>query len=131
MEAKSHKINHKSNVSSISFKIEKAEYKDEHTTIIVKVKQKQNFSYNISLTDIYILPSNHYVDTIRGKLINWNNHKNPNPSNIPVSDENEELLILSFPGDVITDNPAFDLKIGNIMDRKKTELLFKDIPFSR
>lgn len=130
LQAKSLKINYKTQVSPISIVIEKAEFRDNQTNISVKVKQKRNFSYNISLSDIYIVTSNN-TDPIKGKLSSWNDVKNPTPDNKPVRDDSEEKFILSFPGDIFKDVASFDIKIGTILDREKRELIFHDILLSK
>lgn len=124
------KINYKGEIRPYKFKIEKAEVKNGETTVIIKVKQQERFSYNISFEDCWLSVGNS-SNEIKGSLTSWNDNKKPNNYPKPVSDQDDEKFTLTFPGSDILSANEIDIKIGNIQDRSKTELIFRDIKLKK
>lgn len=130
LQAKSIKINYKNQVRPFTIKIEKIDITDSGAVVYAAVKQQQNFSYGISFSDYYIkTPLN--SEPVKGTLQTWNNEKKVWSESKPMSDNKEEKFTLFFPIQNLSDAESFDIKIGNIEDRKKTELFFKDIPIKK
>ena len=129
--AKGIKVNFKGIVRPYTVKIEKIESVDNETLVFVKIKQQKNYSYSISFEDCYIAPSDGSGTPIKGHLKIWNGDKKNIRDTKTVSDSDEEKFILSFPGINLSEIQNLNIKIGNILDRKKTEIIFTDIPLTK
>lgn len=126
MQAKDYKIDRKERVQPYELKIEKFQVKGPNALLYVKIKQQKRFSYNVSFDNCYItLPGQ--ADSIKGTLTKWNDEKKIYRNEKPVSDEGWEEAVISFPVSGIFEAPSFDLMLGNILDRKRTELRFKSL----
>lgn len=130
IQAKDLKINRKAHIKSISINIEKVEKTDYGTIVHVKVKQQENFSYGISFSDVYISKSNQTNPT-RGTLNSWNGNSKIEYDTKNVSDQNFDKFTLTFPGFFISEGDVFDIKLGNLLDRNKTDLILKDIQIKK
>lgn len=124
------KINYKGEIKPYTFKIEKAEVKNDDTVFTIKVKQQERFSYNISFQDCWLSFGNS-SDEIKGSLKSWNDNKKIGSFPKPISDQKDEIFTLSFPGTDILYADEFNIKIGNIQDRLKTELIFNNIKLKK
>lgn len=126
LQAQNLKLNYKAEIRPFSFKIEKVKIIDDQAVFFIKVKQHKNFSYSISFEDCYISTASN-PEKIKGKLSTWNDDKKIYRNEKTISDEDDEKFTLTFPVPNIINEPKFDIKIGNILDRDKREIIFKDI----
>lgn len=129
-DAQSFKVNRDTRLKSYEVKIEKIEVGNGETVVYGKVKQKRNFSYNISFDDCYILLDN-TEDKVEGVLRSWNDEKRGLKNPKPVSDQNFEKFSIVFPGIACADAGIITIKVGNIQDRQKTEIIFHDVTLTR
>ena len=126
VNAKNYKINRNEQIRPFELKIEKIHIHGNDALIFVKIKQIQRYSYNVSFADIYLVtPGN--PDGVKGKLESWNDDTKIYRDEKTVSDEEWEEFTLAFPAAGILEAPSFTLKIGNVLDRNKTELIVPDI----
>lgn len=121
-----YKVNRDIKIKTYDVKIEKIEVKNGETVVYGKVKQKRNFSYNISFEDCYLTLDNYDYKTA-GTLRSWNDEKKGLKNPKPVSDQRFEKFTLSFPGTACADARTITIKVGNIQDRQKTEIIFRDV----
>lgn len=126
LSAKSFKINQKTDVKPFSIKIEKMEVLPNETVFHIKVKQQNNFSYSIDFEDCYVKTSAD-SEPIKGELKTWNDDKKIYRTVKTISNEDDEKLTLSFPTIDIPHTQPFTLKIGDIQNRDKTEIIIKDL----
>lgn len=126
INAEKFRVNYKESIKPFNFRIEKVEVKNGETYVYCKVQEFKNFSYNLSFEDCYLIIEN-VSDIIPGKLTAWSDDKKVTQYVKSVSDENDEKFVLTFPGTDISNVKTFGIKIGNIMDKKKTDIIFKDI----
>lgn len=124
--AQEYKINLKERLRPYEIKIEKVKVQVTETVIFLKIKQQERFSYSISFADCAVFtPSN--PTGVKGKLNSWNEDKKIHQDIKTINDEDWEEFTLSFPTHEFISAPYFDLKIGTVQDRKKTELTVLNI----
>lgn len=130
-QAKSVKINHKAEITPFNIKIERAEVKEGNTLVYCKIKQRQNFSYNISLDDCWIKTSA-IPEKTKGELAVWNEVKKPEHVKKAVRDNEFESFVLSFPGtDIIAPGTLITLKIGDILSRNQKEIVIENLKIKK
>lgn len=126
LQAKDIKIDYTGVVMPFVFKIEKMNVVDTETVITIKVKQRSNFSYSISFADCYVtIPSTN--ETVKGDLTSWNDDNKIYRKEQTISDQEDERFTLTFPTTILPECGPFDIKIGNILNKDKTPILFNGI----
>lgn len=125
LSAQTVKLKQNETFVSLEIKLDRLVQTANGVNLYGKVKQKQNFSYNISFQGCAILPEN--IEKIPGNLQEWNDNKKTPQEIQSVSDQKDDKFIISFPNLKIIDISNFDLIIGNVLDRPKTPIIFKDI----
>ncbi|MDE6445030.1 MAG: hypothetical protein K2K64_11535, partial [Muribaculaceae bacterium] len=75
-----------------------------------------------------ILPNG---ENFPGHIQKWNETKNTSVVNQPISDEKPEKFVIGFPNLNVGDIAEFELRFGNVLDRVKTPIVFKDISLKK
>lgn len=128
LSAKDYNIKYKSFFKPFNIKIEKIEIQPSAVIVFGKIKQMNRFSYSIDFENCYILNNG---EKIYGQLIEWNNNPVQNKTMYPISDEREESFILSFPGECIPQEGTFDLKLGTIQNKDKSDLILTGLTIEK
>lgn len=126
VQAKPMKVKQSCDVETFSFKIEKVDVTEWETVVYIKVKQKENFSYNISFKDC-ILYTEQKPEGVKGELTAWNGDKKITSAVKPISDLSYEKLELTFPPVSLKKGDSFKILIGKVQDRKKTDIVIENV----
>ena len=130
LQAQSIKLKYEAKVKSCTFKVEKIKVENNQTLVFLKIKQRQNFSYSISFAECSIsTPS--APDGVKGVLKGWNDEEKIWRDTKTISDQDWEECTLAFPSTDILNSQQIDLMVGRILDRDKTEILFKGISLKK
>lgn len=130
LSAKEVKINSKAEIKSFKITIEKAELVYKQVLIYGIIKQKPRFSYSVAFDSCGI--RNPYTpDTIPGKLVLWNGNRKISSTIKLISNDDSDSFILAFPEGVLPETGLFDLRIGTIQDRDKTQLIIPDLSLQK
>lgn len=131
LNAKGIKIDCKTVIKPYTIKIEKTETIGDQQYVYGKIKQQERFSYSISFEDCYVTSDNNSTSVTQGELIKWNDDKKVGNKIKTISDEEDEEFILAFPAGTIPDSGKFNLKLGNIQDRQKTDIVIYDLELKK
>ena len=125
-----YKVNVKKEIKPYTIKIDKFQLDGDIAYLYGTVKQYERFSYSISFEDCAVSSNN--GQSIRGKLYEWNGNKNIENTTKTISDVNAEKFILEFPKEAFSEGSGpYVLKLGNKLDREKTELILKDLQIKK
>ncbi|MDE6266537.1 MAG: hypothetical protein K2M07_04200 [Muribaculaceae bacterium] len=125
-----YKVNIKREFKPYSVKVEKVKYVDNEVLVFCIIKQYPRFSYSISFTDCF-LATEIGAEKVQGKLVEWNDNKKISSMDKTISDRNDEHFVLEFPMTSIPLSGKFELKIGNILDKHRTEFILKDLEIKK
>lgn len=120
------KINYKADQMPYTFKFKKFEVKDGVSKLYGEVTQKGRFSYSISFSDITLTPAG--MEPVEGKLVVWNDETRFSPGPRVIHNDESDSFVIEFPTTSIGKAQKFDLRLGTIENKEKTEIYFKDIP---
>ncbi|MDE6483907.1 MAG: hypothetical protein K2L14_00735 [Duncaniella sp.] len=126
MQAKNLKVNRKEEIKSIKLNIENVEPTQSGSIVYVSLIQKKNFSYNISFSDIYLSIPNESIK-IKGKVFEWDNDRKAVSDTKSISDKEKSSMSIWFPDITLSKDDTFDIKIGDLLDRNRTELIVTDV----
>lgn len=130
LQAQSFKPKYEANVKSCTFKVEKIKVEDNQTLVFLKIMQRKNFSYSISFEECTIFTLS-APDGVKGVLKGWNDENKIWRDTKTISDKDWEECTLAFPSTDILNSQQIDLKVGRILDRDKTEIIFKGISLKK
>lgn len=122
-------LNYKAEQMPYKFTITKFEVKNGWTRLYGKVTQKGRFSYSIDFDGATLVTENN--ETVKGTLKKWNNESKFSQGPKVIHNDEPDYFEIVFPGTSILNCSKFDLNLGTIQNREKTEIIFKDIPIKR
>ena len=130
LSAKGFKINIKTEIKPYTIKIEKVEDLNGKTLVYGKIKQRERFSYSVEFGDCAIITSPN-VNGTQGNLVEWNDDKKIPFTLKPISDQKEESFVLAFPEGSIPQVGTFNLKIGTVQNKNRTELVISNLTLKK
>lgn len=125
LQAKPIKTNKTVEVKSMTVKIENAKIFDNAFFIYGTIKQQNKFSYSVSFEDCRLITEDNPKGT-PGKLIKWNDQKVTTDIK-QISDKKADKFIIAFPIESIPENGSFDIKLGVIQDKNKTDIIVPNL----
>lgn len=128
--AQKYKIKAETSVHPFEIKIEKLELKDGKALIHGKIKQKKNFSYNISFENCSMTIDDS-SEIINGELKSWNGETRR--LNLPkvVDCDDYDKFVLSFGISEIPPSKSFTLVPAYILNKDKTDIIFKNLKLKK
>ena len=98
----------------------------ENYAVFGKIKQKAPFSHMVDFSDIEIRSQGDAL-TYKGFIQKWNNRMKFEDYIFPIGDEIEEEFCIQVPKESIPFGEKFDMKLGNLYNSQRTDLVIKDI----